>query len=79
MPREASIVRDAGKFLLADFPVCLVECPGHRVLCDLLRDLTARTNLVASLYQSTHDMRQSGADHARTDTAPVAGDAERAA
>ena len=41
--------------------------------------LTARTNLVASLYQSTHDVRQSGADHARTDTAPVAGDAERAA
>ena len=79
MPREASIVRDAGKFLLADFPVCLVECLGHRVLCDLLRDLTARTTLVASLYQSTHDARQSCADHARIVTALAAGDAERAA
>jgi DNA-binding GntR family transcriptional regulator len=52
-------------FLLADFHVCLAECLGHRVLCDLLRDLTARTTLVASLYQSTHDARASCADHAR--------------
>ena len=52
-------------FLLADFHVCLAECLGHRVLCDLLRDLTARTTLVSTLYQSTHDARASCADHAR--------------
>ena len=50
-------------FLLADFHVCLAECLGHRLLSDMLRDLTARTTLVASLYQSTHDARQSCNDH----------------
>jgi DNA-binding GntR family transcriptional regulator len=49
------------------------------VLCDLLRDLTARTTLVASLYQSTHDARESCADHGRIVAALAAGDAERAA
>lgn len=50
-------------FLLADFHVCLAECLGHKLLSDMLRDLTARTTLVASLYQSTHDARQSCTDH----------------
>ena len=31
--------------------------PGPPLLADMLRDLTARTTLVASLYQSTHDAR----------------------
>ena len=52
-------------FLLADFHVCLAESLGHRVLADILRDLTARTTIVATLYQSTHDARASCADHAR--------------
>ena len=66
-------------FLLADFHVCLAECLGHKLLCDLLRDLTARTTLVASLYQSTHDARESCADHARIVTALADADAEAAA
>ena len=66
-------------FLLADFHVCLADCLGHRVLCGLLRDLTARTTLVASLYQSTHDARQSCADHARIVGALAAQDPEQAA
>lgn len=66
-------------FLLADFHVCLAECLGHRVLCDLLRDLTARTTLVASLYQSSHDARRSCADHERIVGALADGDAEGAA
>jgi DNA-binding GntR family transcriptional regulator len=52
-------------FLLADFHVCLAECLGHRLLSDMLRDLTARTTLVATLYQSTHDAKASCDDHAR--------------
>ncbi len=52
-------------FLLADFHVCLAECLGHRLLADMLRDLTARTTLVATLYQSRHDAAESCADHAR--------------
>ncbi|HKX39942.1 MAG TPA: GntR family transcriptional regulator [Burkholderiaceae bacterium] len=66
-------------FLLADFHVCLAECLGHGVLCNLLRDLTARTTLVASLYQSTHDARQSCADHERIVAAIAQGKAEVAA
>jgi len=66
-------------FLLADFHVCLADCLGHRVLCGLLRDLTARTTLVASLYQSTHDARQSCADHAQIVGAVMAQNAEHAA
>ena len=50
-------------FLLADFHVCLAECLGHRLLSDILRDLTARTMLVATLYQSTHNARRSCAEH----------------
>jgi DNA-binding GntR family transcriptional regulator len=66
-------------FLLADFHVCLAECLGHKLLSDMLRDLTARTTLVASLYQSTHDARQSCADHARIVAAIEKGELERAA
>jgi DNA-binding GntR family transcriptional regulator len=92
MLRDSAVLRDAGKplqavirrlrqhvreeqaaiagtdvatrtFLLADFHVCL----------------TARTTLVASLYQSTHDARASCADHARIVGALADGDREAAA
>jgi len=65
-------------FLLADFHVCLADQMGHRLLCDVLRDLTARTTLAATLYQSTHDARESCADHARIVDALAAGDLETA-
>ncbi len=61
-------------FALADFHVCLAECLGHRVLADMLRDLTARTTLVATLYQSSHDARESCDDHARIVQALESGD-----
>jgi DNA-binding GntR family transcriptional regulator len=66
-------------FLLADFHVCLAECLGHRVLSDMLRDLTARTTLVATLYQSTHDARQSCAEHGEIVAALEAGKFDDAA
>lgn len=61
-------------FLLADFHVCLAESMGHRLLCDVLRDLTARTTLAATLYQSQHDASQSCAEHSRIVAALEAGD-----
>ncbi len=66
-------------FLLADFHVCLAECLGHRLLSDMLRDLTARTTLVATMYQSTHDARASCADHERIVTAIGRGELAHAA
>lgn len=66
-------------FLLADFHVCLADCLGHKVLADILRDLTARTTLVATLYQSTHGAAQSCAEHSEIVAAIEKGDLERAA
>ena len=65
-------------FMLADFHVCLADCLGNRLLTDVIRDLTARTTLVASLYQSTHDAQQSCDDHARIVAALAAGELESA-
>lgn len=61
-------------FILADFHVCLAECLGHRVLADILRDLTARTTLVATLYQSSHEASDSCDDHAGIVSALEAGE-----
>lgn len=71
---------DVGRrsYLLGDFHVCLAECLGNQVLADLLRDLTARTTLIAMLYQSTHDATQSCAEHVEIVQALAEGDATRA-
>ena len=47
---------------------------GHRSLSDILRDLTARTTLAASLYQSRHEASQSCAEHEAIVEALEAGD-----
>jgi len=65
-------------FLLADFHVCLAEQMGHRLLCDVLRDLTARTTLAATLYQSRHDADQSCEEHAAIVAALARGDTQAA-
>jgi len=61
-------------WLLGDFHVCLAECAGNSLLADILRDLTARTTLIATLYQSTHEAAQSNAEHAAIVEALEAGD-----
>ena len=65
-------------FLLGDFHVCLAECLGNALLADTLRDFTARTTLIAMLYQSSHDAAQSCEDHVRIVEALEAGDIARA-
>lgn len=78
--REAIAGADAATraFLLADFHVCLAEQMGHRLLCDVLRDLTARTTLAATLFQSKHDAGQSCAEHETIVAALEAGDMQQA-
>jgi DNA-binding GntR family transcriptional regulator len=61
-------------YLLGDFHVCLAECVGNPLLADILRDLTARTTLIATLFQSNHDAAHSCADHARIVAALEAGE-----
>lgn len=81
--QERAAVRsgDPGErsYLLGEFHVCLAECAGNALLADILKDLTARTTLIASLYQSTHDAARSCADHARIVGALEVGDLTLAA
>lgn len=68
----------ARSFLLGDFHVCLAECLGNGLLADALRDFTARTTLIAMLYQSSHDAAQSCQEHVAIVAALEQGDAARA-
>jgi len=72
---------DAGNrsYLLGDFHVCLAECASGPLLADILRDLTARTTLVATLFQSTHDAALSCSEHVAIVAALERGDAGGAA
>jgi hypothetical protein len=65
MPSPPTDPLDLGQrsYLLGDFHVCLAECLGNQLLADTLRDFTARTTLIAMLYQSNHDAVQSCQDH----------------
>ena len=65
-------------YLLGDFHVCLAECLGNQLLADTVRDFTARTTLIAMLYQSTHDAVQSCQDHVAIVEALEQGDASLA-
>ncbi|MEY4415110.1 MAG: hypothetical protein RIQ53_2403, partial [Pseudomonadota bacterium] len=78
---RAAIARgDPGErsYLLGEFHVCLAECSGHALLAEILKDLTARTTLIATLYQSTHDASRSCDEHAEIVAALRAGDHARA-
>ena len=61
-------------YLLGDFHVCLAECLGNQLLAETLRDFTARTTLIAMLYQSTHDAVKSCQDHIEIVKALESGD-----
>jgi len=74
--RAAIRAGEAGQrsYLLGDFHVCLAECAGNSLLADILKDLTARTTLIATLFQSTHDAARSCAEHGEIVAALEAGD-----
>ena len=82
LAREKAAVKgnDVGarSYLLGDFHVCLAECLGNSLLADTLRDFTARTTLIAMLYQSSHDAAQSCEDHVQIVAALEKGDLARA-
>ena len=66
------------QILLGDFHVCLAECLGNQLLADTLRDFTARTTLIAMLYQSSHDVVKSCQEHIEIVQALERGDKESA-
>ncbi len=79
--REAIAANDiaARSYLLADFHVCMVTAFENHMLAEILRDLTARTILIAALYQSVHDAKESCDEHERITDCLAAGDIEAAA
>jgi DNA-binding GntR family transcriptional regulator len=79
--REAIAANDiaARSYLLADFHVCMVIAFENHLLAEILRDLTARTILIAALYQSVHDATESCDEHERITDCLAAGDIEGAA
>ncbi|WP_419897750.1 GntR family transcriptional regulator [Roseomonas sp. USHLN139] len=72
---------DAGSRSLAlgNFHVCLAEVLGNPVIAELLRDLTARTMLIAALHQSPRDAGLSSAEHRQILDALARGAMRRAA
>lgn len=66
-------------FLLGDFHVCLCASLGYGLLVDTLRDLTARTTLVASRNQSAADAGRSCGQHEGIVNALAEGDGVLAA
>lgn len=64
--------------LLGDFHVALAECTGHKVLTELVRELVARSSLIAMLYHSDNDPHCSSDEHADFLRLCRAGDAEAA-
>jgi DNA-binding GntR family transcriptional regulator len=79
--RESIAANDiaARSYLLADFHVCLVECLNNRILADILRDLTARTILIAALSQTAQDATVACDEHEQITNLLADGDHERAA
>ena len=82
LTREKAALKDTDvgvrSYLLGDFHVCLAECLGNQLLADTLRDFTARTTLIAMLYQSSHDAAQSCDEHVQIVDALEQGELARA-
>jgi DNA-binding GntR family transcriptional regulator len=57
----------------------MVESLGNPILGDILRDLTARTVLIASLYQSAQDATRATDEHEQLTNLLADGEFERAA
>jgi DNA-binding GntR family transcriptional regulator len=79
--RESIAANDiaARSYLLADFHVCLVECLNNRILADILRDLTARTILIAALSQTAQDATVACDEHEQITNLLADGNHARAA
>ena len=64
--------------LLGDFHVALAEAAGNHTLAELIRELVARSSLIAMLYHSSNDPHCSSDEHAEFLRICRSGDAEAA-
>lgn len=64
--------------LLGDFHVALAEAAGNQTLAELIRELVARSSLIAMLYHSSNDPHCSSDEHAEFLRVCRSGDVEAA-
>lgn len=64
--------------LLGDFHVALAEAAGNQTLAELIRELVARSSLIAMLYHSSNDPHCSSDEHAEFLRVCRTGDVESA-
>ncbi len=62
--RESTTTGRVREKLLGDFHVVLAEAAGNQTLAQLVRDLVARSSLIAMLYDSSNDPHCSSEEHA---------------
>lgn len=62
--RQTTTMGTVREKLLGDFHVALAEATGNRTLAELVRELVARSSLIAMLYHSSNDPHCSSDEHA---------------
>ncbi|MGJ7574666.1 GntR family transcriptional regulator [Variovorax sp. RB2P76] len=62
--RQTTTTGTVREKLLGDFHVALAEATGNRTLAGLVRELVARSSLIAMLYHSSNDPHCSSDEHA---------------
>jgi len=61
--RQSTTMGTVREKLLGDFHVALAEAAGNRTLAELVRELVARSSLIAMLYHSSNDPHCSSDEH----------------
>jgi DNA-binding GntR family transcriptional regulator len=62
--RQSTTMGTVREKLLGDFHVALAEATGNHTLAELVRELVARSSLIAMLYHSSNDPHCSSDEHA---------------
>ncbi|SCX57490.1 GntR family transcriptional regulator [Variovorax sp. EL159] len=62
--RQTTTTGTVREKLLGDFHVALAEATGNKTLAELVRELVARSSLIAMLYHSSNDPHCSSDEHA---------------
>lgn len=74
--RQTTTTGTVREKLLGDFHVALAEATGNRTLAELVRELVARSSLIAMLYHSSNDPHCSSDEHSEFLRLCRKGDAE---
>jgi len=76
--RQTTTTGTVREKVLGDFHVALAEATGNKTLAELVRELVARSSLIAMLYHSSNDPHCSSDEHSDFLRVARSGDAEAA-